>query len=372
MRRLVWVFITLFLISCAGDSDSFTLSGDAQGFTDNTKVYVYAIYGDNRPVILDTLNILSGKFEGTYAKSDKPSLNYLSVEGTKTNVIYFPENTDLKVTVYKDSVDASYVSGSPKNEAYHSFEKEIAVYTAQKQEQVQRFQQARREQDNLLAQQIQQENLALINKEINYKKSFITDNTDSFFSLMLLNEMVSRKEISGAEARQLVKNLPPKLDQTVIARDLKETIANLSKAEVGSLAPDFSAPTPEGKNLSLKDAMGKYTIIDFWASWCKPCRRENPNVVSVYNKYHDQGLNIISVSLDRNGQRQRWLQAIEDDNMDWYHVSNLKFWQDPIAKQYNVKAIPATFLLDENGTIIAKNLRGQALHTKMAELFPNP
>ena len=372
MRRLFWSFITLTLLACAGNSDSFTLEGDAEGFADNTKVYVYAIYGDNRPVILDTLQITNGGFEGVYAKTDKPSLNYLSVEGTQNNIIYFPENTNLKAVVYKDSVDASYVSGSPKNEAYHTFEREIASYTNKKKEQVQRFQQARREQDNLLAQQIQQENLALINQEINYKKNFIQENMDSFFSLMLLNEMVSRKEISGPEARQLVKSLPPELDQTVIARDLKETIANISRAEVGSLAPDFSAPTPEGDLLSLRDAMGKYTIIDFWASWCKPCRRENPNVVNVYNKYHDQGLNIISVSLDRNGQRQRWLQAIEDDNMDWYHVSHLKFWQDPIAKQYNVKAIPATFLLDENGTIIAKNLRGQALHTKMAELFPNP
>jgi thiol-disulfide isomerase/thioredoxin len=119
----------------------------------------------------------------------------------------------------------------------------------------------------------------------------------------------------------------------------------------------------------LKDAMGEYTIIDFWASWCGPCRKENPNVVRVYNNYHDKGLNIISVSLDKAGQKDRWIKAIKKDKMDWFHVSNLQFWQDPIAKQYGVRSIPATFLLDKNGIIIAKNLRGNALDAKVASLL---
>ena len=143
----------------------------------------------------------------------------------------------------------------------------------------------------------------------------------------------------------------------------------MKKADVGAIAPDFSAPTPEGKMVSLKEAMGKYTIIDFWASWCKPCRRENPNVVRVYKKYHDKGLNIISISLDKESQKQRWIQAIEDDKLTWTNISNLKFWREPIALQYNVRSIPATFLIDSEGKIIAKNLRGIALENKMKELF---
>ena len=123
----------------------------------------------------------------------------------------------------------------------------------------------------------------------------------------------------------------------------------------------------EAKKLAV--ATNKLLLVDFWASWCKPCRIENPNVVNVYNKYHDKGLNIISVSLDKADQKDKWIQAIKDDKMDWFHVSNLQFWQDPIAKQYSVRSIPATFLLDENGMIIDKDLRGAALEAKIATLL---
>ena len=113
--------------------------------------------------------------------------------------------------------------------------------------------------------------------------------------------------------------------------------------------------------------MGKVTIIDFWASWCKPCRIENPNVVKIYNKYHDKGLNIIGVSLDKT--QNSWTKAIADDQLAWNHVSNLKYWQEPIAQQYGVRSIPSTFILDQDGNIVAKNLRGYALENKISELL---
>jgi len=119
--------------------------------------------------------------------------------------------------------------------------------------------------------------------------------------------------------------------------------------------------------ISLKESLGKVTLIDFWASWCGPCRSENPNVVATYNQLHSKGLNIIGVSLDE--KLEKWQEAIAKDKITWTQVSNLKGWQDPIAKSYGVMQIPSTFLVDANGTIIAKDLRGDELKKKIQELL---
>jgi len=155
-----------------------------------------------------------------------------------------------------------------------------------------------------------------------------------------------------------------------MAQNLKQTLEKYKAAEIGSKAPEFTGPTPQGEELALKNNLGRVTIVDFWAAWCKPCRVENPNLVKTYNKYKDQGLSIISVSLDRPGQKEKWLKAIKEDKLEqWNHVSNLQHWNDPIAKKYKISAIPATFILDENGVIVAKNLRGDELENKIGELL---
>lgn len=138
---------------------------------------------------------------------------------------------------------------------------------------------------------------------------------------------------------------------------------------IGDQVPDFKAPQPNGEELSLEEAKGKYTLIEFWASWCGPCRIENPNLVKVYQKHHEKGFNIIGVSLDRN--QVAWEKAIEKDNLNWPHVSNLKFWQDPIARLFSVTFIPQNYLIDEEGKIVAKNLRAISLDKKLNELLKN-
>ena len=130
-----------------------------------------------------------------------------------------------------------------------------------------------------------------------------------------------------------------------------------------------TGPDPDGGTFSLEDRLGKITIIDFWASWCRPCRVENPNLVRLFNKHKDKGLQIVGVSLDRT--KPKWIQAIADDGLVWDHVSNLQFWNDPIAKLYKVSAIPATFILDENGVILTRDLRGPMLERKIDELLGN-
>lgn len=368
MSRYLALIVTVLLVSCGTDSSKYQLSGSAAGFEDGTEVYVYKLEG-NSPTIKDTITISGGEFNATYPKTEDSALHYLRVGNNGSSIVFFPENEDLKATIYKDSIQASYVSGGLQNKAYNDYMKTMKWFNDKKQDLTQRFKIARAEQDNLLASEIQKENVTLINEETAYKKKFLTDNNNSVFSVMLAQEMLGRKQITGPEATTFVENLTPKIASLQLTKNLQTTIEAMKSADIGGKAPEFSAPTPTGEELSLKETLGKYTIIDFWASWCRPCRMENPNVVRVYEKYHDKGLNIISVSLDKANQKERWLKAIEDDNMDWYHVSNLQFWQDPIARKYNVRSIPATFLLDENGVIIDKDLRGPALENKMASLL---
>jgi peroxiredoxin len=368
MRRLFAVILTIVLVSCNTDTNTYKLDGVAQGFENETPILVYQIE-NNQPKVIDTLLIMDGKFSGEYPKSEESNIRYLNIAKLNANVIFFPENDDLKVTLFKDSIQSSFVTGGAQNESYNAFTVKLRGFNRQKQTNIELYRDAYGKQDKALMEQIQNENRALAATETAYKKEYVSSNTNSIFSVMLLSEMFSRNELNSTEASQIIEKLSPKIAAMQVTTDLKAAIEGMRKSDVGGLAPDFSAPSPDGKIISLKETLGKYTIIDFWASWCRPCRAENPNVVRVYNKYHDKGLNIISVSLDKAGQAERWKQAIKDDKMDWYHVSNLQFWQDPIAKQYGVRSIPATFLLDEEGKIIDKNLRGPALEAKIASLL---
>ncbi|MEM9260047.1 MAG: TlpA disulfide reductase family protein [Bacteroidota bacterium] len=148
---------------------------------------------------------------------------------------------------------------------------------------------------------------------------------------------------------------------------ISQQASGLRTYTIGAEAPDFTGLDPEGQEISLSDLRGKVVLIDFWASWCGPCRRENPNVVKMYAKYKDQGFEILGVSLDNT--KSRWLKAIEDDKLTWLHVSDLMGWRSAFAKQYGVSSIPQTILLDKDGNILARNLRGAGLEQKLAEIF---
>ncbi len=166
-------------------------------------------------------------------------------------------------------------------------------------------------------------------------------------------------------AEILLKEL--KEEDAAAAMNLQQQIAGMRSFTIGAEAPDFAQATPEGKLLKLSDLRGKVVLIDFWASWCGPCRRENPNVVRMYNVYKDKGFEILGVSLDRD--RQRWLDAIQADGLTWPHVSDLQQWSNAAAQLYGVNSIPHTVLLDKEGRILARNLRGEALERKLAEIF---
>jgi peroxiredoxin len=208
-----------------------------------------------------------------------------------------------------------------------------------------------------------------------FDKTFIKDNGDYTFSALTLERLTKSRTTDADEIETLYNSLSDDVKKSRAAKKVEAFVnANKNKkktvpATIGNIAPDFSGLTPEGKKLALNDIKAKVTIIDFWASWCKPCRVENPNVVKLYEKYHDKGLEIIGVSLDNTGQKDRWVKAIAQDGLTWPQISNLKGWKEPVAVQYGVRSIPATFVLDETGKIVDTRLSGKALEDKVKELL---
>jgi peroxiredoxin len=197
--------------------------------------------------------------------------------------------------------------------------------------------------------------------QIDYTKS----NPDSYISAMVLIQLVMNKAIENEAAYEIYNGFSKTIKKTKSAVKIYELVAPKEAEEteeaaqdgevnVGDKAPDFSAPNPNDNAVSLNTSLGKLTVLDFWASWCGPCRVDSPNLVKVYNTYKDKGLAIVGISLDQ--QKESWKKAIDNDKLDWTHVSYLKRWDDPIAAIYGVRSIPQLFLLDENGVVIAKEL----------------
>lgn len=361
------LFSSTLLFSCQ-KKETYQLSGTATGYNDGTKILVQTFsFKDNFPVTKDTLTIENGKFSASYVNPSQPSMNILRIENEQFSVIYFPEDVDLEVTIDKETPQNSKVVGGKQNKAYNEYVDQNNKFVERRQDLIAQFQRAQESGETEMIPLLQSKQLNMMEEEAEYRRNFIKSHPKSIFGIIVLSGMIDSKEINSIEALEYLNGVDNELAQATNVDDLKTKLEKMKKADIGAKAPEFSGPTPEGETLSLSDALGKYTIIDFWASWCVPCRRENPNIVKAYEKYHDKGLNIIGVSLDRD--RDSWLKAIEDDRLDWYQISHLQFWNDPIIGDYNVVSIPAAFLLDENGVIIDKDVRGEALQVKLASLF---
>jgi peroxiredoxin len=201
-------------------------------------------------------------------------------------------------------------------------------------------------------------------------QEYIGKNPDSYFSLMELNDLNQNKELDLNVAEQLYKGLTVRLRNSVAGQKLRASLARRYQLNIGSEAPVFVQNDIHDKPVSLNDFRGKYVLLDFWASWCAPCRAESPYLRKAYSDYKDKNFTILSVSLDREGSKDRWLKAITYDSTGaWTHVSDLQYFKNEVAQLYFIQSIPASFLIDPSGKIIAKDLRGADLSRMLETLF---
>ena len=372
MKKIALLFFGLALILTGCEEDKgYYLTGTVEGVENGKKVFISerdVTTNSLKPI--DTATITDGKFEIDLEDQEQPGLSFLRFEGVNGSVVFISENQTIDFKIYKDSIRSSKVNGGKENKALREYVDYVQEANQQMGNMQQEMRQAAMERDTAKLRSLRETQVEFRDNDKNSKVEIFNRNTDSYVSVMLLSDLLNMRALSSAEVRDMYAKVSDDVKETALAKSLKENLDNAMATEVGSKAPPFTAPNPEGEDISLEENLGKVTIVDFWAAWCKPCREENPNLVRTYNKYKDQGLNVISVSLDRPGQKDRWIQAIADDNLgEWDHVSNLQFWKDPVAQKYRVRAIPATFILDENGVIVAKNLRGDALSNKIGELL---
>ena len=366
---------TLVLISCNNLKDNeFLITGTADGVKNGKKVFVET-QTETGFIAKDTAVVENGKFElkGT---SETIDLGFIRIEDQSISLPIILEEGKISVAIKTDTILNSKIGGTDNNDKFQSFNDASKVVVNKKlkfeKANLERITAAKKANDTVTVNQIMKE-YGKFQEDLNkVSKNFIKNNPDAYLSVLLLENFLMRQYLTAEEITSYFAKIDKSLLNTKSAKNIKKVLDAIkndpaAKVEVGGKAPDFSAKNPEGKQISLKESMGKVTIIDFWASWCGPCRGENPNVVALYKEMHAKGLNIIGVSLDKDAAK--WKEAIAKDGLVWPQISNLKFWDEPIAKQYNVESIPATFILDAKGVIVARDLRGDALKAKVTELL---
>ena len=354
------------LIACNTTPDGFKLEGTLSGEVDNgTQVFLKKTDDANQLIEVDTTTIENGKYTFT-GTSALPELHYLLINKVRGNIPVVLENGSIDVNAQKDSLAFAKMKGTLQNDLFADFLEESRSLAQRARSMSDEMRNATAQQDTASMTSLRDEYFELQEEARTFEIKFAKEHPEALISALIIEKVLATKGLPENEIKELYEALTPTIKETVVGQRIKDKLDKLVNTSIGSKAPNFTAPTPAGDELALNDVLGKVTIVDFWAAWCKPCRAENPNVVQVYNKYHDKGLNILGVSLDRRAED--WTKAIEDDGLVWNHVSNIQYF-DEIAELYNVKAIPATFILDENGVIIAKDLRGAALENKISELL---
>ena len=375
MKHIIVLTLALLPLAIFAQSEFFTINGTVGKL--NTPSKVYLSFRQDKKTITDSATIKNSVFElkgkVSYPVKAKLILNHTGkvVQNQQTTdfIELYLEKGIITVTS-KDSLIKAAIVGPVVNAENGRLTEQLA--TAQNQKKVIMAEYYAASDEKKSSKEFQDETEKKYNailKEIQrIETAFIRDNPNSYVSLDIVRN--TGGSIPNVEVLDsLFKSLTERVRNSTLGKELSERIDKLKLVAVGAMAPDFTQMTPDNRPVKLSDFKGKYVLIDFWASWCGPCRAENPNVVKVYNQYKDRGFTILGISLDNEKAREAWLKAITKDQLTWTQVSDLKGWYNEVAALYSVKAIPQNFLIDPSGKIIAKNLRGGELEVKLKEIF---
>ncbi|MBO9673204.1 MAG: AhpC/TSA family protein [Sphingobacteriaceae bacterium] len=377
MKKILLLATMLISAVAVSAQKGYTIKGQIGKLGKPAKAFLLSKIDGKQ--VLDSVLLVNGSFtfKGKVSSPIEAILRLkhddaVEIPGKRINVdgvSLILDNEDITITG-KDSLKTAVVKGSTQTEESHRVDEYLRpLYT--------KLQGLNKEYEEMPEAKKQDKAVILdldkrareVEKEIfDTKIGYVKKNPNSFMSLMALNSTLA-PGFDAIEMEKVYLTINPKLRDSYFGKEVGLRIATFKNTQEGVEAQDFAQPDVDGKMVKLSDYRGKYVLVDFWASWCAPCRRENPNLVKVYEQYKSKGFEILGVSLDKAADKAKWIKAIADDKLTWKQVGDLKGWENEAAAKYEVKAIPMNFLIDPNGKIIAKYLRGDALDAKIKEIF---
>jgi peroxiredoxin len=342
-----------------------TINGEVTGI-DNGLLEILST-SDAQVRKTDTIQLSKGKFSYSTNLQEPVQMAIRKPGQRGEELVFFADPGEITITANNDSLWAGVVKAGKSQEIYKEAEDSIKLIMAKGKALYESYVNAQKNQDGAAMQQIEQEFTGIQQQAEKFAINFSKKHNNSVIA-PYLGMMYLAEEGKQVQLKSLYDTLTVAVKASFFGKKMGDAVKASEGTAVGAKAADFTLPDVNGKLVSLNSYKGKYVLIDFWASWCGPCRQENPNVVKAYNSFKAKGFDVLGVSLDR--EKDDWTKAIEKDNLTWTHVSDLKYWDNEVAKLYGVQAIPSNFLLDKEGNIIGKNLRGDALEAKLKEVMP--
>ena len=369
-RGLLCIVVTVILAACGNRVPEYEINGTWEG-GDGKMVYLKKSLGGRQYEMIDSTVVEKGKFR---MKNELKQVDELVL--VCENVLQPLILDGTPITVDCKTVTSEYKGKEVK-------QLKVTLKGSVEQDIYRRFLGSQRDEMLMMmgvafmntdanVDSLKVDSMANLYLKVKERSAFVQDSLvksypDTYSAALILSRLVKQRDLPFI--KEMYENLTPRARMTLPGMEVQKAIELMQTVEEGSMAPDFSLTSPDGKTVKLSDLRGKYVLLDFWASWCGPCLREVPNVKKVYDKYHNRGFEIFSVSLDED--QAKWEKAIVDNDLNWIHGSSLQGWNCPVAKLYNVSGVPTMLLIDREGKIIGTKLRGDMLMEKVAERFGN-